>query len=143
MTTHLFTYGTLQFPHMMRAVLGYTLPARPARLDGFSRHPVRRRVFPAIIPATDGRVPGYLIEDVSRWTLARIDDYEGPPFRRQEVALDTDDGPVNAWAYVLRPRYHVLLRAGEWDPEHFRRRWLDAYVREFERVYATGDTAKR
>ncbi len=141
MYERLFTYGTLQFPAMMRAVLGRTLAMRPAELPGFARYQVRRRVFPGVVPAPQSAVPGYLIERVDPITLAWIDDYEGPPFRRHRVAVRLpDDGTeIEAITYILRPRYHCLLLDRDWDPEHFRRQWHDAYVREYQRVYGTGD----
>ena len=141
MHERLFTYGTLQFPAMMRAVLGRTLPLQTAELTGFRRHQVRRRVFPAIVPDAQGVVPGRLIEGVDPWTLARIDDYEGPPFHRHRVTVSLPDqgDTVEAIAYVLRPRYHCLLLNEDWDAERFRRHWQAWYVREYESVYGTGD----
>lgn len=139
MKTRLFIYGTLQFPAMMRAVLGRELPLREALLPGFARYQVRRRVFPAIVPAADGRVAGYMAADVGPRALDRIDDYEGPPFRRQAVRVyaPDDDRPVEAFTYVLRPRYRCLLLDRDWDPEWFRRQWHAYYVREFETIYGT------
>jgi gamma-glutamylcyclotransferase (GGCT)/AIG2-like uncharacterized protein YtfP len=136
----LFLYGTLQFPEMMRAVLGRTLPVLPAELPDFDRFQVRRRVFPAILPAPGSRVPGLIVDHVDAWTLERIDDYEGPPFYRHRttVRLPEVDDHVEATVYLLRQRYHCLLLDRDWDPEQFRREWHDWYVREYQQVYATG-----
>ena len=139
MAERLFLYGTLQFPQMMRAVLGRTHPMTPAELPEFARFQVRRRVFPAVLPATGGRVPGQIIEDVDAWTLERIDDYEGPPFYRHRTTVQLGTGRhVEATVYLLRQRYHCLLLDRDWDPEQFRREWHDWYVREYQQVYATG-----
>lgn len=136
---NLFVYGTLGFPAMMQAVLGRTLPARDAVLHGYCRYQVRKRVFPAIVPCPHGCVHGRLFAGVAGWMLERIDDYEGPPYRRERVTVlaGDDGGPVDAVTYVLRPRYRPLLLDHDWDPDEFARRWHDWYVRQFETLYGT------
>jgi len=135
----LFIYGTLQFTAMMRAVLGRELALRPATLTGYARYAIRRRVFPAAIPRTGGAIHGYLAPEVTEATLERVDDYEGPPFHREPVKVHDDEAgrELSAIVYVLRQRYHCLLLDRAWDPDPFRRRWLNAYAEEFTRIYGT------
>jgi len=128
----LFVYGTLMFPALMRAVIGRSPPARPAALPDYGRYPLRRRPYPAIVPARGERVDAWLVQDLSAALLRRLDDYEGPAFRRQRVCVSaTDSGArMEAEAYVLRPRYRCLLLDRPWDPDAFARRWHDRLVRE-------------
>ena len=66
-TTSVFVYGTLTHPQVVRTLLGRNPTASTtitnynkelfvgpiARLEGYSRHPVRTRVFPGMIPCRE------------------------------------------------------------------------------------------
>lgn len=60
--------------------------------------------YPALIADPDGpEVPAYVFESSDlpdHWD--RLDDFEGPGYRRVPIAVHTPDGPVEAFIYVLR-----------------------------------------
>lgn len=127
----IFVYGTLQFPAIARAVTGRSLAARPARLPGFARYRVRDAPYPGIVPRAGSGVPGLLYEGVDAAALARLDEFEGPMYRRERVAveLSRDGSRLHAEAYVVRPRWRSALCNADWDPDAFERDWHAAYLR--------------
>lgn len=106
MTTRLATYGTLA-------------PGRAnhGQLDGlsgsWSRGTVRGTLvqegwgaelgFPGLVLDPDGGAVGVEVfssSDLSaHWT--RLDAFEGQGYRRVSVTVETADGPLKAWIYVL------------------------------------------
>jgi gamma-glutamylcyclotransferase (GGCT)/AIG2-like uncharacterized protein YtfP len=54
--------------------------------------------YPALRPGTGGRAPGWLVplRDPAS-LLPRLDEYEGPPYRRERLVAD---GGTPCWAYV-------------------------------------------
>lgn len=104
---NLFTYGTLMDPARMAAVCGH--PPRggmPATLAGFVRRDTRFGwpvIFPA--PGADARVDGWLWQGLTPADLDALDAYEDREYTRQEVRVQTANGPVTAWVYVGIPEY--------------------------------------
>ncbi len=57
--TDIFVYGTLQYPEVLRALIGRVPDLTPATLTGYRRYCVSQQVFPAIIPGeADDSVSG-------------------------------------------------------------------------------------
>ncbi len=108
----------LQAKHRL-ATYGTLAPGRPnahqlAELDGAWRTgTVLGRLvdagwgaeigFPGLVlDAAGGRVEVHLFESIdlpSHWQ--RLDAFEGPPYRRVETVVDTEDGSVNAFIYAI------------------------------------------
>lgn len=99
MTMHLFSFGTLQLPHVQRSLLGTTLDGEPDALVGYRVSEVRitdpavieasgSDVHPGIVATGDpaDRVDGVVFE-VTPEQLAVIDRYEEVAYRRIEVPL--------------------------------------------------------
>lgn len=132
MTQHVFTYGTLMSPDIMRAACGVLPTAAPARLDGFSRHPVAGEDYPGIRRNAGHSVGGLLYLDVPASPLARLDDFEGAQYAREQVHVLLEDGRQHtAWTYVFKPEYAHLLQPGEWHFEAF----LNTTVQRFRDRY--------
>ncbi|HZG92508.1 MAG TPA: gamma-glutamylcyclotransferase [Pseudonocardia sp.] len=97
----LFTYGLLQPGQPSWALVAPHAagPPRAARLDGQVRD--TGRGYPAWLPELPGTTPGWVVplRDPAA-LLPRLDDYEGPDYRRVRVAAP-DDGTV-CWAYAWR-----------------------------------------
>lgn len=130
MKINLFTYGTLCLPEVMQAVTGRVFATATARLDGYLCRLLRRRVYPGIIRTGEGCTRGVLHYDIDAASLDRIDDFEGPFYRRETVlAVREDGGEVAACTYVLVDSLHHLLSDRDWDEEEFRRKHLNRYLR--------------
>ena len=117
MTDRLFAYGTLEDRGLVRALTGRSFAAIEARLPGYDRYLLRGQPYPGIVRSPGGVVPGTLYLGVDGDALRRLDRYEGPPYRRTEVAVVTyDAGRVAAWAYVIPERLRGVLSGRRWSP---------------------------
>jgi gamma-glutamylcyclotransferase (GGCT)/AIG2-like uncharacterized protein YtfP len=97
----LFTYGLLQpgQPSWDLVAPHAAGPPRPARLDGQVRD--TGLGYPAWLPEVPGTTPGAVIplRDPAA-VLPRLDEYEGPDYRRIRAVVP-EDGTV-CWAYAWR-----------------------------------------
>ncbi len=117
LTDRLFAYGTLEDPEVVRALTGRSFPAIDARLTGFERYLLRGQPYPGVVRSPGGVVHGTLYLGVDGDAFRRLDRYEGPPYRRTEVAVVSNDaGRVAAWAYVIPERFRGMLSGRRWSP---------------------------
>lgn len=124
-----FVYGTLQYPEVAAAVTGRRLEAVAARLHGYARYQVRGEPYPGIVPGPSS-VSGLLYEGIDANVIQRIDEFEGPMYRRETlpvIRLDTG-AAIDAATYVVRARWRPRLRNRDWDVATFERDWLAAYA---------------
>lgn len=126
----LFSYGTLMFPQVMRAVTGAVYPRRAAKLHGYACHRLRGEIYPGIIAQAGGEVSGCVWSgiDAAAWRL--IDAYEGEGYERRLLEVDGGPGmPLRAWGYVMSPASRDRLEAGDWDRDEFECRHLAGWLR--------------
>lgn len=117
-----FTYGSLMTDRIMFGVCGTKPEAMPARLKGFSRHPVRGEDYPGIVPAGAAEVSGVLYLAVPPDALAKLDAFEGEQYLRCAVTVECGDGQQRpAEVYVFHPEHAHLLLPGDWDVAAFER----------------------
>lgn len=127
-TEHLYTYGTLQVPAIIEHIVGRPLTGVPARLDGYARFRVNGRVYPAIVEAAGGEVPGVLYAGLEATELERLDFYEGGLYERREVSVWAAGVVQRAATYVLRPELRHELSDEPWDFAGFLRDHLNEYL---------------
>lgn len=125
----LFCYGTLRLPQIMRAVIGRVPGHRPAAAPGYACYAVKGRPYPALVPEEGAAASGVLYEGLTREEIVKLDDYEGPEYRRRLIGIEAPGGQtVTAWGYVWKARYRSRLTSNEWDIKAFERRDLPAYL---------------
>ncbi|MEM9025462.1 MAG: gamma-glutamylcyclotransferase family protein [Verrucomicrobiota bacterium] len=101
---HLFVYGTLMEPEVLRRLLGHVLEMRPAVIRGYRRFRVRNAVYPGIVAAspessTTGKILSGLLE--SDWKT--LDAFEGDEYERLLVETSLESGEtIPAATYVFR-----------------------------------------
>lgn len=97
----LFVYGTLQNDTVVQELLGHRLFGRPAVLKGYDRTFDPATGY-AVIRAREGAVvAGTVLDGVDDKSLAILDAYEGPQYRRILVHVHTVEGRVlDAYVYV-------------------------------------------
>jgi gamma-glutamylcyclotransferase (GGCT)/AIG2-like uncharacterized protein YtfP len=127
-TSALYTYGTLQVPDIIALIVGRRLVGQPARLLGYARYRILDRVYPAIVEATSGDVPGMLYAGLDAAELQRLDDYEGEIYERRELSVLVGAASVAACSYVLRPEHLHRLSSEPWDLADFEREHLQSYL---------------
>jgi gamma-glutamylcyclotransferase (GGCT)/AIG2-like uncharacterized protein YtfP len=118
---HVFTYGTLMFPEVWRAVVGKQYETVAATAAGFEIYYVRDAVYPGIIAAAHGSVTGLIYFNVDAESLARLDIFEGEDYRRQQIQVTrSDNGQIlQADAYVIPPANRQLLTNEPWSAQEF------------------------
>jgi gamma-glutamylcyclotransferase (GGCT)/AIG2-like uncharacterized protein YtfP len=126
-----FAYGTLAYPHMVRAVTGREFESEPATLPRYEAFLVEGRCYPAAVERRRSRLRGRLYRGVDEVALARLDRFEGSEYERRRVQVETDEGcRVECSAWMLVAHLQARVSATRWCPDTFEREhmreWLDA-----------------
>ncbi len=117
---NIFTYGSLMFPSVMKAVTGREFPSRKARLNNYARFKVKDELYPGLTPLEGAVTEGVLYLDVDALSVSRLDDFEGEIYERAEVPADALDGEsLTAHVYVIKAQYRDRLSSPLWDSQHF------------------------
>jgi gamma-glutamylcyclotransferase (GGCT)/AIG2-like uncharacterized protein YtfP len=117
---NIFTYGSLMFPSVMKAVTGREFPSRKARVKNYVRFKVKGESYPGLIPLEGTVTEGVLYFNVDALSVGRLDDFEGEMYERMEVQADGLEGQsFSAHAYVIRAQCRFRLSSSDWDPERF------------------------
>ena len=115
--TNVFTYGSLMYPEVFGPVTLASPRCHRARLDGWSRHAIRARTYPAAGPASGASIEGVL------WM-----EFEGDEYVRQQVFVTLPDGErVNAQIY--RWLDSASLLPSDWSSDTFERHYLSDFFR--------------
>ncbi len=117
---HLFVYGTLLVPDIMREVTGRQYAGESAVLPGYRRYRIRRRSYPGIVEEAGTSVSGTLFE-MGPVALAAIDRYEDACYERRTVTVEVKGESRQAYAYVIPDNRRHLLEDKEWDLDFWRR----------------------
>jgi gamma-glutamylcyclotransferase len=109
---HYFAYGT----NLSRAHMHLWCPsARPLVAAALPDHRLAFRCWADIVPSEGDRTPGALYE-ISPVDLEPLDEYEDFPdlYDRIRVTAETESGPVEAFAYRMRPGHVFAPPAPEY-----------------------------
>ncbi|GII81505.1 hypothetical protein Sru01_64870 [Sphaerisporangium rufum] len=118
----LFVYGSLLFPEVWHALLGWVPASTPAAVDGWRVAALPGQVYPVLVPA--GAVArGRLVTGLTLPEWRVVDAFEDDFYELRR--LTTRDGRPG-WAYVADGT--VEVRADDWDARHFGTRELAAFV---------------
>jgi gamma-glutamylcyclotransferase (GGCT)/AIG2-like uncharacterized protein YtfP len=126
---NVFTYGSLMFDEVWRAVTGRTRPSEPGQLIGFEAWKIAGQTFPGLAPAEGHRVAGRVWREVADTELALLDEFESGIYDRLRVTVQGEAGrSLECWAYVVRPDCRKLLLPERWSREEFERRHLADFL---------------
>ena len=132
MTDRLFSYGTLQLPEVMRAVIGQTYPGVNARLPGYALYRVKDAVYPGIIESPDDETSGILYRGMNDEDLKVLDLFEGELYERRLVQVNTEDGKsYDAWVYVISLKNKSYLTQETWHLKIFIKEGLDTFMKSY------------
>lgn len=118
----LFVYGTLQFPEVLRILLGRTPDSSPVALKGWRAAALARRTYPGLVPG-NATIPGMLLTGLIAEELKVLDEYESGPYDLRKLSL-TNGRP--AWSYVWTDTTSVL--ASNWSADEFAAEHLPGFV---------------
>jgi gamma-glutamylcyclotransferase (GGCT)/AIG2-like uncharacterized protein YtfP len=117
---NVFTYGTLMFPEVWRAVVGREFATVGGIATGFEVFRVKDAVFPGIVEAGQRSVRGVIYLDVDPNSIKRLDKFEDDFYERRSIWIDCEDGQrLAADAYVVPESNRRVLTDEVWDRESF------------------------
>jgi len=130
---HLFLYGTLFDPDVLRFALGggavgATVDAArlvPARLDGYRRGYIIGRDFPGLKAEKGQEATGLLLRDVSTRERLLLNAYEGPNYRLAAVKAHVDSNTIAAHTYLVKPGLKI---DAPWDLESWQTHHKATYL---------------
>ncbi|MGD8559274.1 MAG: gamma-glutamylcyclotransferase [Gammaproteobacteria bacterium] len=125
----LFVYGTLEFEPVVRKVLGRSLKGEPAWLHGYARYLLINKEYPGIVTDAACVVDGVLYQGITPQYFRLLDRYEDNIYRRQRVEVVNAHGEqVEAWAYVVPPRFRRVLSSKPWRRDVFENNQLKRFI---------------
>jgi gamma-glutamylcyclotransferase (GGCT)/AIG2-like uncharacterized protein YtfP len=117
---NIFTYGSLMFVSVMKAVTGREFPSKKALVRNFARFKVKGESYPGLTPLEGAVTEGILYMDVDSLSVRRLDHFEGALYERTEIPADAAEGESPpAQTYVIKAQCRDRLSSEEWDPERF------------------------
>ena len=119
MPHNIFAYGTLMFPEIIQALTGFENKPEIALLKKYSRFAIKKASFPGIIEDNNGEVEGMIYCDVDDRALVLLDWFEADIYVRNQVSVETRNGPVDGFAYVVSEKHRNKLANVPWEPEKF------------------------
>jgi gamma-glutamylcyclotransferase (GGCT)/AIG2-like uncharacterized protein YtfP len=132
---HVFTYGTLMFPEVWKAVVGREFASVGGTAKGYAIFRVRDAVFPGIIAASErDTVRGVVYLDVDPDSVARLDLFEDDFYGRETLQIECDDHQSrSAEAYVIPAGNCAVLTDETWRRDEFvASRGLEHFIRRFQ-----------
>jgi len=131
---NIFTYGTLMFSPVWDTVVKANYRAASATLKGYSRRKISNAIYPVAFESEpQDFIEGMVYYDVELADIKRLDEFEGAYYRRTTIRAQLKDHtPVEADAYIIRPRYQHLISAQEWNPHDFQQRCLSEFMSAYE-----------
>ncbi|MGV9818529.1 gamma-glutamylcyclotransferase family protein [Nocardia xishanensis] len=90
----LFVYGTLQFPEVLRELLGRCPDLAPAELAGWRAAALPGRVYPGLVQDGRATVRGVLLSGLTAGEWAVLDAFEDDEYDLRAVVFDGE--PVGA-----------------------------------------------
>lgn len=125
----LFVYGTLEFPAVVKKLLGTTLAGESAELEGYTRYLLVNRNYPGIVSMPGESVDGVLYHGVTPKYFKLLDRYEDSIYERRQIqVINSHAQRVTAWTYVIPLRYRQELSNQPWDREYFANTQLKRFL---------------
>ena len=138
MSTAIFTYGSLLFSDVMQAVTGKLFPSQSATLREYARYRVRGANYPGIVSTPGAYVEGLLYQGVDPAAVKHLDFFEGDLYRRVSVDVHTKSGIIPAQTYIIPPDKAHHLSETAWDPDAFRTRDYDTFLKQCKPLFRGG-----
>ncbi|HXX48285.1 MAG TPA: gamma-glutamylcyclotransferase family protein [Myxococcota bacterium] len=130
----LFSYGSLVFPEVMRAVTGRSFAHEPGRLFGWRRTRFRARTYPGIQADAAASTPGTLWHGIDLRSAQRLDCFETSDYERRILPVRAASGAeLQAHVYVVRAESLHLLSQEPWERPRFARESLAGFLRRLRR----------
>lgn len=125
-----FVYGSLLADDVVRVLLNRVPASSPAILHDYHRFSIKGRVYPAILPIEDKKVPGKVLLGITPFELHILDEFEDVEYERQtvDVYLMDSSEKLQASTYVWSNKTDPKLY-GEWDFEEWERLHKEEFIK--------------
>jgi gamma-glutamylcyclotransferase (GGCT)/AIG2-like uncharacterized protein YtfP len=110
----LFVYGTLLSSTLRKQLIDRRVPVSEAWLAGYRVARIAGRGYPGLVPSTQDRANGVLLDGLGPLDFKRLDRYEGLEYSRVVATAQTPRGRRRVWVYL--PRKGVVLTEEDWSP---------------------------
>lgn len=131
--TNLFTYGSLMYPEIFKAVSGQVLESRPAKLLNWRRHQLQGETYPAAAPCAGHQLEGVVWFNISAQSLKRLDAFETSSYAREEVQIYTPDRAIHS-AHIYRWLDPTRLLEEDWSTYIFETHHLKQFLNIHNKV---------
>lgn len=128
-TFSVFTYGTLQFPEVMQAVIGLDVKPVAATLSNYQRFKIKERTFPGLIKKQGIITGGMLYRELDETAIEKLDQFEDVMYERCLISVQVNNKTEQAFVYVTQKEYEDCLLDQEWSLEEFSKKYLKLYLK--------------
>ncbi|MEU4340575.1 TetR family transcriptional regulator C-terminal domain-containing protein [Nocardia sp. NPDC023852] len=118
----LFAYGTLQFPEVLKVLLGRVPSLEPAELTGWRAAVLPRRLYPGLVLAPGELTHGAVLAGLSAAEWMVLDAFEDDEYDLRRVRVGDRVEPV--WTYV----WTAATDSAEWRRDRFAADHLAAFA---------------
>jgi len=139
---HVFVYGSLLFPGIVKGLTGQSFQTVDATLNDFQRCAVKEVEYPALVEKSGAQVIGKVLLNVDKRSFDVLRFYEGNEYECLEVEVETGNKKLSACVFIWIGRAEILEEI-DWDPDIFKHGALAEYLhfvipetkKEFERLF--------
>jgi len=140
---HVFVYGTLLFPEVVKGLTGYSFQTIEATLNGYHRCTVKNSDYPAIVKKPGSQVDGKILLNLDNRSYEILRFFEGDEYQCISVDVQTANSKYTACVFIWMGANEMLEKA-DWNPELFKKNGLTDYldfvipetVREFDQLFS-------
>ena len=127
---NVFCYGTLEFPAVMKKIIGVEYPKESATLIDYARYLVKAAPYPGIVQQQGAITQGTLYHGLTAQQLLFMDEYEGSLYDRIESEVLTSRGELLlAEIYVVPLTRKHLMSNLQWDKIEFERLYMSEFFK--------------
>lgn len=124
---HLFVYGSLIFPGILKGLTGKYFKSEKAILKGFKRCVIHGYDYPAVIPYLNSNVEGQLVFDIDKRSMEILSFFEGTDYEQIEVEVFINNEKEKALLFVWKGDLEYLGEQ-DWNKKIFEQNSLSHYI---------------
>ena len=127
---NVFCYGTLEFPAVMKKIIGVEYPKESAILIDYARYLVKAAPYPGIVQQQGAITQGTLYRGLTAQHMLFMDEYEGSLYDRIESEVLTSRGELLlAEIYVVPLTRKHFMSTLQWDKIEFERLYMSGFFK--------------
>jgi gamma-glutamylcyclotransferase (GGCT)/AIG2-like uncharacterized protein YtfP len=126
---HIFVYGTLQSPEIVKKLTGKSFVTSPAVLPGYKRYCIKDCDYPAVIQQDNAETTGLVLENVDDLSFDIFSFYEGDEYDRKILPVRVN-GYMRIAIVFIWISENKKLKDRKWDIIRFEKLSLKHYLDE-------------